>query len=77
MAGTADDKQPGDSPEAQPERAYDPNETSIWPVYPPGTRLPMADWSRRKAVLILLHLLAIMAGAGVLIWWFIATVTSR
>jgi hypothetical protein len=74
--GDSGKSEPGD-PDATRQRTYDPNDLSVWPVYPPGTRLPMAKRSPGKNALILAFLLVVIAGAGVLVWWFISTVASR
>src|SRR4051794_27079056 len=68
--------EPGDA-DATRGRTYDPNDLSVWPVYPPGTRPPMAKWSPGKNALILVFLLVVMAGAGALVWWVISPVASR
>jgi hypothetical protein len=78
MADAGDEGRPDRTAKRTPsERTYDPNANSLWPMYPPGTRLPMPNWSVRKQLLILLFVLAIMGGGGLLVWWLVGATASR
>jgi hypothetical protein len=68
-----------DEPQPQPDerQTYDPHRSAIWPTSPPGTRLPVRPVARWKDMLGLIFILLVLAGMGVLVWWFIETVRSR